>query len=52
VPPPGRWARLEVGAEAVGFAPGATISGLSCTQFGGLAYYARAGIHTRSTPAP
>jgi serine/threonine protein kinase len=52
LPPPGRWARLEVGAEAVGFARGATISGLSFTQLGGLAYYDRAGIHTRSTPAP
>jgi tRNA A-37 threonylcarbamoyl transferase component Bud32 len=50
LPPPGKWARLEVSAEAVGFAPGAKIGGLSFTQFGGLVYYDRAGIHTRTPP--
>jgi serine/threonine-protein kinase len=52
LPPPGKWARLEVGAEAVGFGPGAVVSGLSFTQFDGLVYWDRAGIHTRTPHAP
>ncbi len=48
LPPTGRWVRLEVDAQAVGFAPGSTIDGWACTQFGGHVYWDKLGIVTRT----
>jgi hypothetical protein len=51
LPQPGKWARLEVDAQAVGLAPGAVLNGLAFTQFDGTVYWDRAGILTRNLPA-
>lgn len=50
LPKPGEWVRLEVNAQHVGLAPGATLNGWAFTQFGGTCYWDRAGVITRSTP--
>ncbi len=50
LPKAGEWVRLEVNAQHVGLAPGATLNGWAFTQFGGTCYWDRAGVVTRSTP--
>ena len=50
LPKAGEWVRLEVNAQHVGLAPGATLNGWAFTQFGGTCYWDRAGIVTRATP--
>ncbi len=47
LPPAGRWARLEVDAQAVGLAAGTAIDGWACTQFGGHAFWDKQGIESR-----
>jgi hypothetical protein len=49
LPEVGKWVRLEVPAAQVGIAPGAVITGWAFTQFGGTAYWDKAGLST-STP--
>lgn len=46
VPKTGEWIRLEVAADAIGLKPGAKVNGLAFTQFGGTAYWDKAGIVT------
>ncbi len=52
LPETGAWARLEVGVADVGLEPGAVISGIAFTQFGGTLYWDKAGMtSTRAAPA-
>ncbi len=44
LPDAGKWVRLEVGAEQIGFEPGAMIDGWSFSQYGGKAFFDKAGI--------
>ena len=46
LPAPGAWARLEIDAEKVGLKPGAVLNGMTFSQFGGSAYYDKAGVNT------
>ncbi len=46
LPPKSTWIRLEVDPQSVGLKSGSKLSGLSFVQFGGLAYWDKAGIHT------
>ena len=46
MPKTGEWIRLEVAADAIGLKPGAKVNGLAFTQFGGTAYWDKAGIVT------
>ena len=46
LPPLGKWTRLEVAAEAVGYVPDTKITGMAFNQFGGTAYYDKIGIST------
>ncbi len=46
LPAPGEWTRLEVDAALVGLEPGAFIRQMSFTQFGGTAYWDKAGSDT------
>jgi hypothetical protein len=50
LPPAGQWTRLEVEAAKIGFHPGAKVTGLAFTQFGGTVYYDRVGVATRYPP--
>lgn len=50
LPKAGEWVRLEISAEQVGLKAGSTLNGWAFTQFGGTAYWDRAGVVTRSTP--
>jgi len=43
LPELGKWVRLEVNAAEVGLAKDAKVSGMAFTQFGGLAYWDKAG---------
>ena len=51
LPPVGKWTRLEVAAEAVGYAPDTRITGIAFNQFGGMAYYDKIGISTADPDA-
>jgi WD40 repeat protein len=51
LPPPGKWARLEVLLEDVGLNPGDQLTGMAFSQFGGVAFYDKAGVRTRVPPA-
>lgn len=44
LPKLGSWARLEVSATEVGLAAGKKVNGMAFTQFGGLAYWDKAGV--------
>jgi mono/diheme cytochrome c family protein len=46
LPEAGKWARLEVDAQAVGLAEGARVNGLAFTQFDGTTWWDKAGIVT------
>ena len=46
LPPKETWVRLEVNPKTVGLKAGSKINGLAFVQFGGLAYWDKAGIHT------
>ena len=46
LPSKATWIRLEVDPQSVGLKSGSKLSGLSFVQFGGLAYWDKAGIHT------
>ena len=46
LPAAGEWARLEVDSAAVGLAAGTAVDGMAFTQFGGTAYWDRAGVRT------
>ena len=46
LPSKATWIRLEVDPQSVGLKAGSKLSGLSFVQFGGLAYWDKAGIHT------
>jgi hypothetical protein len=46
LPPSGKWTRLEVAAEAIGYVPDTKITGVALNQFGGTAYYDKIGIST------
>ena len=50
LPKRGVWVRLEVAANQVGLMPGDVINGWAFTQFGGKAYWDRAGVLTRANP--
>ena len=52
LPESGKWVRLEVSAEAVGLKPGAKLNGWAYTQFGGKAYWDKAGIVTTGQATP
>lgn len=51
LPEPGQWVRLEVPAARLGLRPGAKITGLAFTQFGGTAYWDKAGQVVVNDPA-
>jgi hypothetical protein len=52
LPETGRWIRLEATPEEVGLKPGSKVNGMAFTQFGGLAYWDKAGVVDRySMPA-
>lgn len=46
LPTPGDWVRLEAAVADLGLKPGDKVSQLAFTQFGGLAYWDTAGIHS------
>ena len=46
LPSKATWIRLEVDPQSVGLKSGSKLSGLSFVQFGGSAYWDKAGIHT------
>lgn len=50
IPEKGKWVRLEVESDKVGFKPGAKIDGWAFTQCDGTVFWDRAGIHTTHTP--
>ena len=59
LPEIGKWVRLEIPVEQIGFVEGDEIDGLSFDQFGGLVFWDEAGIRsttgslrTRALPAP
>ncbi|MGI8604038.1 MAG: PSD1 and planctomycete cytochrome C domain-containing protein [Verrucomicrobiales bacterium] len=47
LPETGKWARLEIAAEQLGFSPGQTIDGFSFDQFDGLVFWDQAGVKTK-----
>ncbi len=51
LPPAGEWARLEVSAAALGFAPGDVVDGFSFDQFGGTVFWDDAGLRTDAAAA-
>ncbi len=48
LPSPGKWVRLEVDPATVGLKEGTVVRGLAFTQFDGLAYWDRAGLHAKN----
>ncbi len=44
LPEVGKWARLEVNAQAVGLADGASLNGMAFTQFDGAVYWDKSGL--------
>ena len=48
LPEPGKWVRLEVAAEDLGFVNLSFINGIAFTQWGGRAYWDSAGIHSKT----
>ena len=50
LPALGEWVMLEVDAATVGLTPGDRVNGWAFTQFGGSAYYDRAGASTMHPP--
>jgi len=52
LPAPGRFARLEVDAAAVGLFPGSVVNGLAFTTHGGTALFDRAGLVTATPQSP
>jgi hypothetical protein len=51
LPAAGKWVRLEVDPAQVGLGPGAVITGWAFTQYGGTAYWDRAGLVTATPQA-
>jgi hypothetical protein len=51
LPETGKWARLEVAAEAIGLKAGTKVTGLSFAQFDGRAYWDKAGLVQPNDPA-
>src|SRR6185503_16081857 len=49
LPKAGEWVRLEIDAEKIGLKPGAKITGMAFTQFGGTVYWDKAGIVTKTS---
>jgi mono/diheme cytochrome c family protein len=47
LPASAKWVRLEVDAERVGLKPGMVITGWAFTQYGGTAYWDKAGLVTQ-----
>src|SRR5262249_49704174 len=52
LPPMGKWVRLEVLPDEIGLQVGVQITGIAFVQFGGTAYYDKAGVQTRAAPGP
>jgi Protein of unknown function (DUF1553)/Protein of unknown function (DUF1549)/Planctomycete cytochrome C len=50
LPPTEQWVRLEVAAADVGLAEGSEVNGMAFTQFGGLAYWDKAGWISSEIP--
>ncbi len=48
LPKPGGWVRLEVEAARVGIKPNLVVNGWAFTQYGGTAYWDKAGVRTRT----
>ncbi len=51
LPEVGKWVRIEVSAEKVGFKPGDKLNGFEMTQFDGTTYWDKAGVSGRIDPA-
>ena len=51
LPPLGKWVRLEVDPQAIGFTPGTRINGWAFTQFDGTVYWDASGVHTANPPS-
>jgi hypothetical protein len=51
LPALGQWVKLEVDAAKLDLKPGAKITGVAFTQFGGLAYWDKAGVLSPDDPA-
>lgn len=51
LPTPGQWVKLEVEAARLDLKPGAKITGVAFTQFGGTAYWDKAGVLSQDDPA-
>ena len=51
LPEVGKWVRLEVEAARMGLRPGMKITGMAFTQFGGNAYWDKAGLISVNDPA-
>ena len=51
LPEAGKWVRLEIDAARVGLAPHTKVTGLAFTQFGGTAYWDKAGVLSTRDPA-
>lgn len=51
LPETGKWARLEIDAAALGLQPGAEVTGMAFTQFGGTVYWDKAGLVSAHDPA-
>jgi WD40 repeat protein len=52
LPEAGQWVRLEVKIDDVDIQPGAAISSLALTQFGGTAYWDTIGVNTATAQDP
>jgi mono/diheme cytochrome c family protein len=48
LPQAGEWVRLEVETSAIGLTPGTVVNGMAFTQFDGLAYWDRSGLHAQN----
>ena len=51
LPEKGKWIRLKIKAEEIGFQDKAKINGMAFTQFGGTAYWSQAGIVSKHDQA-
>ncbi len=52
LPDKGKWVRLEVQPAQVGLKPGAKVNGFAFTQWGGLAYWDKAGVSRNGIDLP
>ncbi len=52
LPEKGKWVRLEVSPKEVGLKPGSQLNGIAFTQWGGTAYWDKAGLNRNGIDLP